>query len=692
MHTTWHLAGFFTWFALGTALAPQDQYRQELRQLLQQVLWGARVERCQAIVTDELHWELYDKDYFEAVGRQPRPYFMMRVNASQDLQSPDGQTQRVLRSIKASGCDLHVITLLNGWQVQQLLRFVYDTRALHMQQKFLLLHDERLFKPDMLHLWSVFVRAVFLKHHTQGRFSIASIAYPGILSGILVLKQLTLWTPGKRLRAQSLFQDNTRNLLGARLPVAIAEHVPMVHLNRSTNSYQGVEVEIVAALAKTLTFQPLYYTLNENEAAEEEQTLPENETHLETGLIGEVAHHKARFGIGDLHLFQSYLPLVELSAPHSVECLTFLTPESSADNSWQTFILPFSGGMWAGVLLSLFVVGSVFYAISFLNALLQSGSGQLGRYFGCLRRRRQQRQRMQFNWRQLDFRIELGRYGAQKHMGSSMSGRDLFDDYSNCILLTYSMLLYVALPRMPRNWPLRILTGWYWIYCILLVATYRASFTAILANPAARVTIDTLQDLNQARILPMTQAVEHKAFFLDSTDEEARDVGVKMDIVEDNNQLTECIAKGLCAYYDNEFYLRYLRVADDSRGMGSTALHIMKECVIRMPVVLALEKNSALKPRVDDIIQRLSEAGLIAKWLRDAISRLPAEEQAPQEALMNLKKFWSSFVALCAGYFISICALLAEHWHFRYIVMRHPLYDVYNPSLYYNYRRIYPDT
>jgi len=43
--------------------------------------------------------------------------------------------------------------------------------------------------------------------------------------------------------------------------------------------------------------------------------------------------------------------------------------------------------------------------------------------------------------------------------------------------------------------------------------------------------------------------------------------------------------------------------------MGSTALHIMKECVVHMPVVLALEKNSALKPHVDDIIQHLSEGG-----------------------------------------------------------------------------------
>lgn len=72
---------------------------------------------------------------------------------------------------------------------------------------------------------------------------------------------------------------------------------------------------------------------------------------------------------------------------------------------------------------------------------------------------------------------------------------------------------------------------------------------------------------------------------------------------------TARIARGQCAYYDSEFYLRYLRVADDSgSGIGST-LHIMKDCVVYMPVVLAMEKNSALKRRVDSSIQRLAEGG-----------------------------------------------------------------------------------
>lgn len=75
---------------------------------------------------------------------------------------------------------------------------------------------------------------------------------------------------------------------GTPLTVAIAEHVPMVHLNRATNTYEGVEVLIMNALAKTLNFQPLFYGLKESNVIEVDNMLEENETRLETGLIGEV--------------------------------------------------------------------------------------------------------------------------------------------------------------------------------------------------------------------------------------------------------------------------------------------------------------------------------------------------------------------------------------------------------------------
>jgi hypothetical protein len=72
----------------------------------------------------------------------------------------------------------------------------------------------------------------------------------------------------------------------------------------------------------------------------------------------------ADIALADLHYTLYHLEVMDLSIPYNTECLTFLTPESTSDNSWQTLILPFSQGMWIGVGVSLICVGTIFYLFS----------------------------------------------------------------------------------------------------------------------------------------------------------------------------------------------------------------------------------------------------------------------------------------------------------------------------------------
>lgn len=60
-----------------------------------------------------------------------------------------------------------------------------------------------------------------------------------------------------------------------------------------------------------------------------------------TGLIGEMVSNNADIALGDLYYTSYVLELMDLTVPYNTECLTFLTPESSSDNSWKTLILPF---------------------------------------------------------------------------------------------------------------------------------------------------------------------------------------------------------------------------------------------------------------------------------------------------------------------------------------------------------------
>ena len=62
----------------------------------------------------------------------------------------------------------------------------------------------------------------------------------------------------------------------------------------------------------------------------------------------------------------------------------------------------------------------------------------------------------------------------------------IFQQLINSFLYTFGMIMNVSLPRMPTVWTVRMFMGCWWLYCILLSNTYRASLTAILANPVPR--------------------------------------------------------------------------------------------------------------------------------------------------------------------------------------------------------------
>lgn len=103
----------------------------------------------------------------------------------------------------------------------------------------------------------------------------------------------------------------------------------------------------------------------------------------------------------------------------------------------------------------------------------------------------------------------------------------------------------------------------------------------------------------------------------------------------------------------------------------------MKECAVNMPISIGLEKNSAIKPRFDNLLRRLIEAGLVSKWLSEAVRSYEHSEEEMAEALMDLKKMYGAFVALGIGYLISVVALLGEIVYWKCVVVKSPLYDEY---------------
>jgi hypothetical protein len=93
----------------------------------------------------------------------------------------------------------------------------------------------------------------------------------------------------------------------------------------------------------------------------------------------------------------------------------------------------------------------------------------------------------------------------------------------------------------------------------------------------------------------------------------------------------------------------------------------MDQCVFNMPVSIGLTKNSPLKPQLDKLVRRAVESGLVQRWMSKAVESFESSvEPPPQEALMDLKKFYGALFALACGYALAIFAFSVEktYWHF----------------------------
>ncbi|XP_045783233.1 glutamate receptor ionotropic, kainate glr-3 [Maniola jurtina] len=650
------------------------QVRKDLEFALIDLLNGIirnDIVTCVTIVCDTVYLSVFEGALFKRTITVP--FVIVVVKESEDLLSPNFDTLESLRESRKDGCNVYIIILANGLQLTRLLRFGDRYRVLDTRAKYIILHDIRLFHSNLHYIWKRIVNVVFLKYHktiignvkSKAWFDLSTVPFPNPIKGIFISRRVDIWKNGKFHYGRDLFADKTGNLNNEVLNVVYYEHVPSV-IAMNSSKVGGVEIEILNTLAQKMNFEPrLYQPAN----AEVHKWGQKQTNGSFSGLLGEMVHNKADVALGNLQYTPYHLELTDLSIPYTSQCWTFLTPEALTDNSWKTLILPFKLYMWIAVLLVLLVTGAIFYglAVYYMNLLDYTNSLKMTK---------------------------------KPTTDAKPVGMYLFGEITNSILYTYGMLLVVSLPKLPSGWSIRLLTGWYWLYCILLVVSYRASMTAILANPAPRVTIDTLKELVDSKIACGGWGRETKKFFVESLDEMSQKIGVRFENVDNPEEAASRIAKGVFAYYDSANFLKYLSVKrknsimtmefENSTVNGTETkaerdLHIMTDCVVNIPISIGFHKNSPLKPLADVYIRRIVEVGLVEKWLSDAMYRIRTMDTSEEEvkALINLKKLYCAFIALAIGYSLSFLCLLGEFIHWHFIIKKDPNFDKYAMDVYY---------
>jgi Ligand-gated ion channel/Ligated ion channel L-glutamate- and glycine-binding site len=421
----------------------------------------------------------------------------MSVKDSESFEDdPPEKVQKMLVAMREVHCDLYILLITNGIQMTGFLKYADYNRLINTKANILMLHDYRLFTPELHYIWNRIVNVIFIRKCDMDRdwFELSTVPFPTRIKDVLVTKVVNFWTPPNhyRWKTKKIFEDKSnQHLNGEKLNVVVLQHTPTVSVGSDNSSFSGLEIDIVKALMTVMNFTANFYETEDSDSERWGRKFGDGRNF--SGLLGEMDGAMADIALADLHYTIFHLDIMDLSNPYTTECLTFITPEILSDNSWKVLILPFSLGMWCGVLVSLFLAGIVFFMFSNLYTFMRQKNQKPLAYFS----------------------------------------RDFFDDISACLLYTYSMVLVVSLPRLPLRWSVRVLTGWWWIYAVLIVVAYRASLTAILANPQPRLTIDKLEVLANSRLKCGAWGDENRKIFVNSIDPASQQIGSKLEHVED---------------------------------------------------------------------------------------------------------------------------------------------------------------
>ncbi|XP_056639121.1 uncharacterized protein LOC130446737 isoform X1 [Diorhabda sublineata] len=701
--------------------------------LLQEIMIRTlQPNKCVVIFIDDSYLHVFDIRWFKRFGFL-LTFIVIKVNEYDDLYAPEPEIQFSLLNSKLNGCQLYIILISNGIQMRRLLKYCDRNRAISTLSKYILLYDNRLFHKEMIYLWKKLINVVFIKTHNGKRtedenefiwFEIATVPFPLPTTNTLLLKRLDIWTQSKFRKGNDLFKDKTIDLQNQTLKVVAFAHLPGIQKINSTKTlrnalqnteynetiyFTGTEIGILQTMSQWMNFQVKIY---EPENIETELWGRNLITGTYTGIIGEIVNTEADIALGELYYTPYLLDLMDLTIPYNTECLTFITPEALTDNSWKTLILPFKPILWTGVLVSLVVTILCFYYLSNFYATTTSiernSEDTLCTINSSLKHRKVITVSINPNPEKINEneKYTLMREKYQQSKQEEPNGLYQFSEPINSALYTYSMLLLVSLPKLPTGWSLRLLTGWYWLYCLLVVTAYRASMTAILARPSIAVKIDTIEQLIKSRLTYAGWGEINEHFFKTSADPSLEIISDNFVLVNDSEEAVDRVAEGSFAFYENTYFLKEALVKRQRRfqkqfstNENSTnqsenlvnvkndrILHIMEDCIIKMPISIGLQKNSPLKPRIDKFIRQVSEAGFIEKWLDDVMQKvytteIQIEDSGTTKAIMNLRKFSGALVALVFGYLVALIVLMAENIYFYLVVSKHPHFNKYTKQI-----------
>ncbi|XP_048256856.1 glutamate receptor ionotropic, kainate 3-like [Haliotis rufescens] len=425
-------------------------------------------------------------------------------------------------------------------------------------------------------------------------------------------------------RGTELFRENTKGLGNITLRVGTTVAAPFVMKLPNNSGWEGFCVDILDELAARLNFR---YELIQSP---DEFWGTVDEDGNWNGVVEMARKKSIHLGIGPISLTSERERVIDFTKPYMEEGAGIILRrfEDKSSKIFRVF-KPFTESVWLSVAGAVLVVGFTLALVNHLSPIKQQQQEEEGE-------------------------------GGSRRRGISTSDN---------IWIVYESYMEQGCEISPPNISGRFILGFWWVFTILMVASYKANLVAFLTVNFVGKPIRNIDDLaDQTAIKPLVKQGSNLYQELQKGETETfRKLWAMVKTapsVKNNDEALDLVLTGDYALLTDQSQIEFLRMTDCENLMsGETPFNVGGLGFI-------VPESSPLLEILSLNLIQLQEAGLTEKWRHrwwSPSATCPTSSQASTVQSLELESTSGPFLVFAGSTTLALLCLGVECVYFRVV-------------------------
>ncbi|XP_068224352.1 glutamate receptor ionotropic, delta-2-like [Palaemon carinicauda] len=487
---------------------------------------------------------------------------------------------------------------------------------------------------------------------------------------------------------KSLYDD----FRGRRLVVSVVSNIPffkLLHLDNGTAVPDyGIDFQVIEALGRRLNF-----TYRILEPSDGRWGGPEGDGTV-SGMVGMVARHSAHLAIDEITINEERKSVVDFTRAYYLEATTLVSRAPAKKDSTFAVFQPFTQLVWLILIAMAGIIGPIVYVIKSCCDVIHLAATSSKTWPISKKESRDKDEPPNDKMPTVDTLskprqtrgtgkvLESPQHPNKKQNSLQTVAEPLQNETRNpsteCreVLLSYSfnMLRSLVLQGnqiVEHDTPVRIVLVFWYVFCLVIYASYAGTLTAFLTIPSYERPIDSLEDLTRAAkdgYAPGVQAGTSNEYFLKSA--KSGLFKTLWDLTDPKRSFPPSGKVGIERVLTQKIVYMSANLNSEIRTSqkGRHRFYLARQTFFPQGYGIACRIGAPYISKFDEVLISMQQAGLVNKWVKDEVLKIQRSNQGQRggkgqqkvSQALSLNHLKAAFFLLLVGHIISAATVLCE--------------------------------